>query len=150
MSRVAAKPESSASGRIFRFGAFEFHMQPRELRKHGFRIKLAGQPISVLAMLLERPGEVVTREDLQKSLWPAGTYVDFEHSVNAAVKRLRQALGDSADSPRFIETLARSGYRFIAPLSPPSTDVLVPAGNKDADQPHVAVQAKPAEKWLPF
>ena len=115
MSSVAAKPESSASGRIFRFGAFEFHVQARELRKHGLRIKLAGQPISVLAMLLERPGEVVTREELQARLWPAGTYVDFEHSVNAAVKRLRQALGDSADSPRFIETLARNGYRFIAP-----------------------------------
>ena len=111
MSGMAAKPEASASGRIFRFGAFEFHVQARELSKHGLRIKLNGQPISVLAMLLERPGEVVPREDLQARLWPAGTYVDFEHSLNAAVKRLRQALGDSADSPRFIETVARNGYR---------------------------------------
>ena len=150
MSRVAAKPESSASGRIFRFGAFEFHVQARELRKHGFRIKLAGQPISVLAMLLERPGEVVTREDLQARLWPAGTYVDFEHSVNAAVKRLRQALGDSADSPRFIETLARNGYRFIAPLSERIDDLAESAGQKQAEGPPSAAHAKNTATWLRF
>jgi tetratricopeptide (TPR) repeat protein/DNA-binding winged helix-turn-helix (wHTH) protein len=117
MSTAAATPETSASGRIFRFGAFEFHLHARELRKRGLRIKLSGQPVSVLAMLLERPGEVITRDELQRQLWPAGTYVDFEHGVNAAVKRLRQALGDSADSPRFVETVARNGYRFIAPVS---------------------------------
>jgi TolB-like protein/DNA-binding winged helix-turn-helix (wHTH) protein/Flp pilus assembly protein TadD len=150
MSSVVARPESSASGRIFRFGAFEFHVQARELRKHGLRIKLAGQPISVLAMLLERPGEVVTREDLQARLWPAGTYVDFEHSVNAAVKRLRQALGDSADSPRFIETLARNGYRFIAPLSEHIHDLAEPAGQKQAEEPQSAAQVKEAAKWLRF
>jgi TolB-like protein/DNA-binding winged helix-turn-helix (wHTH) protein/Tfp pilus assembly protein PilF len=147
---MAAKPESSASRRIFRFGAFEFHLQAGELRKHGFRIKLAGQPISVLAMLLDRPGEVVTREDLQKRLWPAGTYVDFEHSVNAAVKRLRQALGDSADSPRFIETLARNGYRFVAPLSERIDDLAKPAGQKQAEEPKSAAQVKQAAKWLRF
>jgi TolB-like protein/DNA-binding winged helix-turn-helix (wHTH) protein len=150
MSRVAAKPESSASGRIFRFGAFEFHVQAGELRKHGSRIKLAGQPISVLAMLLERPGEVVTREDLQARLWPAGTYVDFEHSVNAAVKRLRQALGDSADSPRFIETLARNGYRFIAPLSEGVDDLSEPAGQKQAEKPQSTAQAKHTAKSVRF
>src|SRR5438309_6094650 len=111
-----------ASSRIFRFGAFEFCVQTGELRKHGLRIKLHGQPIAVLAMLLEDPGDVVTREDLQKRLWPADTFVDFEHSLNAAIKRLRAALGDSADAPRFIETLARRGYRFIAPLSQPPED----------------------------
>jgi len=125
-------------------------MQARELRKHGFRIKLSGQPISVLAMLLERPGEVVTREELQKRLWPAGTYVDFEGSVNAAVKRLRQALGDSADSPRFVETLARTGYRFIAPLSESSDDALELPGSENADEPHVAAEAKPAPKSVQF
>src|SRR5215469_6877891 len=108
---------SSAAPRIFRFAAFEFDCQTGELRKHGLRIKLQGQPIQLLAMLLEHPCEVVTREELQKRLWAADTYVDFEHSLNAAVKRLRAALGDSADSPRFIETVARQGYRFIAPLS---------------------------------
>ena len=103
--------------RIVRFGAFELDQRAGELRKHGLRIKLRGQPLDVLLMLLERPGELVTREDLQKRLWAVDTYVDFEHSLNAAIKRLRAALGDSADSPRFVETLARRGYRFIAPLS---------------------------------
>jgi TolB-like protein/DNA-binding winged helix-turn-helix (wHTH) protein/Flp pilus assembly protein TadD len=114
---------SSASGRTVSFGAFEIDPQTGELRKHGLRIKLQGQPIEVLTMLLQHPGEVVTREDLQKRLWPADTYVDFEHSLNAAMKRLRAALGDSADAPRFIETLARRGYRFIAPVSQPADDV---------------------------
>ncbi|HEX4168377.1 MAG TPA: winged helix-turn-helix domain-containing protein, partial [Bryobacteraceae bacterium] len=142
--------ESSACGRIFRFGAFEFRVPTRELWKHGLRIKLTGQPISVLAMLLEHPSEVVTREELQKRLWPAGTYVDFEHSVNAAVKRLRQALGDSADSPRFIETLARSGYRFIAPVSERIDHLPEPAGQKHADEFQSAAQAKKSAKWLQF
>src|SRR5712692_686847 len=99
------------------FGAFEFDQRAGELRKHGLRIKLQGQPVDVLSMLLEHPGEVVTREELQKRLWAADTHVDFERSLNAAIKRLRVALGDSADSPRFVETLARRGYRFISPLS---------------------------------
>ena len=134
MSSVVARPESSAAGRIFRFGAFEFCVEARTLRKNGLQIKLSGQPACVLALLLEHPGEVITREEVQKRLWPEGTYVDFEHSVNAAVKRLRQALGDSADSPRFIETLARNGYRFIAPV------------NQTLDQPAPAPASK---KTLP-
>src|ERR1700679_1959877 len=101
------------------FGAFEFNPETGELRKHGLRIKMRGQPIEVLTLLLQHPGEAVAREDLQKRLWPADTYVDFEHSLNAAMKRLRAALGDSADAPRFIETLAGRGYRFIAPVSQP-------------------------------
>ncbi len=116
MSGLATAAPSSAP-RIVRFGVFEFNRDSGELRKHGLRIKLRGQPLQVLTILLERPGEVVTREDLQKRLWPADMFVDFEHSLNSAIKRLRAALGDSADSPRFIETLARRGYRFIAPLS---------------------------------
>src|SRR5215472_390320 len=96
----------SSTPRIVKFGAFEFNLDSGELRKHNLRMKLQGQPIQVLGLLLERPGEVVTREELQKRLWPADTFVDFEHSLNAAIKRLRAALGDSADSPRFIETLA--------------------------------------------
>ena len=131
MSSAVTRPESTASGRICRFGVFEFREQARELRKHGVRIKLSGQPISVLTMLLDRPGEVITREELQNRLWPAGTYVDFEHSVNAAMKRLRQALGDSADSPRFIETLARNGYRFIAPVSEQAVETAQPAAPKN-------------------
>src|ERR1051326_1135053 len=100
--------------RRIRFGVFEFDCRLGELLKAGRRVKLQGQPIQILSVLLERRGELVTREELQKRLWPADTFVDFEHSLNAAVKRLRQALEDSADEPRFVETLARRGYRFIA------------------------------------
>src|SRR5215469_11865598 len=99
LTRLTSGP--GASGRSVCFGAFEFDPHSGELRKHGLRIKLQGQPIDLLAVLLEHPGEVVTREELQKRLWPADTFVDFEHSLNAAVKRLRNALGDSAQSPRF-------------------------------------------------
>src|SRR4051812_14939175 len=99
-----------------RFGTFEFDMRARELRKGGIRIRLQDQPFEILAMMLDRPGEVVTREELSQRLWPAGTFVDFEHSLNAAVKRLRAALGDDADNPRFVETMHRRGYRFIAPV----------------------------------
>ena len=99
-----------------RFGTFEFDVRARELRKGGIRIRLQDQPFEILAMMLDRPGDVVTREELSQRLWPAGTFVDFEHSLNAAVKRLRAALGDDADNPRFVETLHRRGYRFIAPV----------------------------------
>jgi DNA-binding winged helix-turn-helix (wHTH) protein len=122
-----ATTTSFSGPKIVRFGAFEFNCESGELRKHGLRIKLQGQPIQVLRMLLERPGQVVTREELQNHLWPGDTFVDFEHSLNAAIKRLRAALGDSADSPRFIETLARRGYRFIAPLSSVAADPPTPA-----------------------
>jgi TolB-like protein/DNA-binding winged helix-turn-helix (wHTH) protein/Flp pilus assembly protein TadD len=98
------------------FGAFEFNFASRELRKGGMRVRLEGQPLTILELLLERPEQLVTREELQKRLWPEDTFVDFEHSLNAAVKRLRAALSDSADQPRYIETQARRGYRFIAPL----------------------------------
>jgi len=102
---------------VVRFGVYEFASHRQELRKAGIRIRLEGQPLAILQMLLERPGELVTREELQKNLWPADTFVDFEHSLNAAVKRLRASLNDSADQPRYVETLARRGYRFIAPLN---------------------------------
>jgi DNA-binding winged helix-turn-helix (wHTH) protein len=102
--------------RLVRFGAFEFDRHTLELRKHGLKIKLSGQPIEALAMSVARPGELVTRDDLQKRLWPHDTIVEFEHSINAAVKTLRRALSDSADEPLYIETLARRGYRFIAPV----------------------------------
>ncbi|HKW33352.1 MAG TPA: winged helix-turn-helix domain-containing protein [Candidatus Acidoferrum sp.] len=100
----------------YRFGSFEFDPQTGELRRQGLRIRLEGQPVAILAMLLERPNQLVTREELQKRLWPGDTFVDFEQSLNAAVRRLRLALDDSAESPRYIETLARKGYRWVAPL----------------------------------
>jgi len=99
-----------------RFGAFEVDLRAGELRKNGVRIKLQEQPLQVLGLLLESPGIVVSREEIQRKLWCTDTFVDFEHSLNAAVKRLREALGDTADNPRFIETLPRHGYRFIAPV----------------------------------
>ena len=105
--------ESTDRARIVRFGVFEADLSARELRKSGVRIKLHGQPFEVLAMLLERPGDLVTREELQKRLWPTDTFVDFDHGVNTAINRLREALGDSADAPRFVETLPRRGYRFV-------------------------------------
>ena len=99
-----------------RFGSFELHVRSRELENGDSRIRLQEQPFEILRMMLERPGDVVTRDELQQRLWPDGTFVDFEHSINAAVKRLREALGDDADNPRFVETLPRRGYRFIAGL----------------------------------
>jgi TolB-like protein/DNA-binding winged helix-turn-helix (wHTH) protein len=101
---------------MIRSGVFEIDLKAFELRKHGLRLKLADQPFQILAMLLERPGDIVTRDELRERLWPGDTFVDSDHGVNNAVMRLREALGDSAESPRFIETLPRRGYRFIAPM----------------------------------
>jgi Tol biopolymer transport system component/DNA-binding winged helix-turn-helix (wHTH) protein len=99
------------------FGIFEVDIKAGELRRNGTRVRLQEQPFQILNMLLERPGEVVSREELRGRLWPADTYVDFDHSLNAAVRRLRDALGDSAENPRFVETVARRGYRLLAPVN---------------------------------
>jgi DNA-binding winged helix-turn-helix (wHTH) protein len=104
---------------VIRFGAFKVDLSLGKLEKHGVRIRLQEQPFQILAMLLEQPGRVVTREELQRRLWAADTFVDFDVGLNNAILRLRNALGDSADTPRFIETLPRRGYRFIATLSGP-------------------------------
>ena len=109
-------PETSAPVRL-RFGVFEVDLRAGELRKHGVKLRLQEQPFQVLAMLLERPGETVTREELRSRLWTAETFVDFDHGMNKAVNRIRDALGDSATSPRFVETVARRGYRFIADVA---------------------------------
>ena len=106
---------ANSSSRIIRFSTFEVNLDTGELRERGQRVKLQEQPFQVLAALLERPGELVTREELRRKLWPTDTFVDFDHSLNAAIKRLRDALGESAERPVFIETLARRGYRFICP-----------------------------------
>jgi DNA-binding winged helix-turn-helix (wHTH) protein len=103
--------------RTIQFGNFEADLRAGELRRDGARIKLQEQPFRVLTLLLEHPGEVVSREELQKQLWPADTFVDFDHSLNAAIRRLRDALGDSAENPKFVETVARRGYRFLGPVS---------------------------------
>jgi len=113
---------------VLRFGVFEVNLRTSELRKHGLRTHLSGQPFTVLAVLVERRGEIVTREHLKKALWPGETFVDFEHSLNSAIKKLREALSDSADNPRYIETLPRLGYRFIAPVqSGPSPETAAAA-----------------------
>src|ERR1700704_6592547 len=111
---MALEVRSSA---ILRFGVFEEDLRSGELRKQGVRIKLQEQPFHVLTILLQRPGEVVTREELRNQNWPADTFVDFDNSLNTAINKLREALGDSADNPRFIEMLPRRGYRFIAPVA---------------------------------
>jgi DNA-binding winged helix-turn-helix (wHTH) protein len=102
--------------RRYRFGAFEADAATGELRRQGLRVKLNAQPFQVLLLLIERQGELLTREEISRELWPDGTFVDYEHGVNSAVNRIREALGDAAASPRFIETLARRGYRFVAPV----------------------------------
>jgi len=102
--------------RSFRFGLYEADLASGELRKNGAKVRLQEQPFQVLVALLERPNGVVTREELRQRLWPADTFVDFDHSLNTAINKLREALGDTAANPRFIETLARRGYRFIAPV----------------------------------
>src|SRR3984885_6891874 len=105
------------SSRQLRTGLFEIDLAAGQLHKNGRRLPLQEQPFRVLAMLLERPGEVVTRQELQARLWPADTYVGFDEGLNTAIRKLRTAFGDSADSPRFIETVPRRGYRFIAPVT---------------------------------
>src|SRR4030088_952788 len=108
--------QSTLPANSMRFGVYEFDLRSGELRKHGIRIKLQEQPCQILAILLEHHGEMVTREELQRRLWPSDTFVDFDHSLNTAVMRLREVLSDSSENPRFIKTLPRRGYRFVAPV----------------------------------
>jgi Tol biopolymer transport system component/DNA-binding winged helix-turn-helix (wHTH) protein len=122
MAEPAINPGGLNRG-LVRFGIFELDVERRELRKSGARVKLHDQPFQVLALLVERPGEVVTREELQQRLWPSDTFVDFDLSLNSAVKKLRQALGDDSENPRFVETLYRRGYRFVAPVTMPGPQV---------------------------
>ena len=126
--------------RRLRFGVFELDLRAGELRKHGLRVRLQEQPFQVLAMLLDQPGEVVTREELQKKLWPADTFVDFDHGLNKAINKIREALSDSAESPRFVETVARRGYRFLAEVKVADT---VPIRNPElANELHPAAEAR--------
>lgn len=106
----------SPAGNVSRFGLFELDLKAGQLRKNGMKIRLARQPIHILAMLLDRPGEFVTREEFKRRIWPSDVLIDFDHGLNKSIQRLREALGDSSDSPRFIETIPRIGYRFIGPL----------------------------------
>ena len=141
--------------RFVRFGPFEADLQSGDLRKQGFKIRLRGRPFDILALLLERPGEVVTRETLRERLWTADTFVDFDHGLNTSVNRLREGLGDTADNPKFVETLPRRGYRFIAPVewlkarssaeAPAPTAAPSPPEASPTDAPRMAGTG-PAEK----
>lgn len=104
------------AARQYRFGIFEADPSTGELRRNGLRVKLHSQPFQLLCLLADRPGQILTREEICRELWPDGTFVDYEHGVNSAVNRLREALGDKASNPRFVETVARRGYRFVAPV----------------------------------
>src|SRR5579863_8180378 len=108
---------SSGERKIFRFGVFEADTDSRELRKAGMRLKLQEQPFQVMLLLLERPGEVVTREEIRQKLWPSDTFVDFDHSLNTIINKIREALNDAAANPRFVETLAKRGYRFVSAVA---------------------------------
>src|SRR5712692_1948543 len=117
---------ASFPGRVVRFGRFDLDLKARELRRDGLKIRLQDQPFHVLALLLERPGEVVTREELRARLWAGDTFVDFERGLNNAVRRLREALGDSAEVPRFVDTIPRVGYRFVGPVEGASGPAAAP------------------------
>jgi len=125
-----------AVGRVFCFGVFEANEDGGELRKHGLRIKLQSQPFQVLIMLLERPSALVTREEMRQRLWGDGTFVDFDHGLNSAVNKIREALQDSASQPRYVETVPGKGYRFIAPVSQATV--------RHAPSGHPATEAIPA------
>jgi TolB-like protein/DNA-binding winged helix-turn-helix (wHTH) protein/Tfp pilus assembly protein PilF len=137
-----------------RFGVFELDLRSGELRKHGLLVRLQEQPFQVLTMLVENPGEVVTREDLQKKLWPANTFVDFDHGLNKAINKIRDALGDSAESPRFVETVARRGYRFLAEVKgahgiPVRSELVAPVHPSAGTRPSLPLESDTRENHLP-
>jgi cholera toxin transcriptional activator len=149
------KPHASPARRIVRFGLFEVDLAAGELRKNGRRVRLQEQPFQMLALLLERPGDVVTREELRRKLWPADTFVDFDHSLNTAIKKVREALGDSAGSPLYVETLARRGYRFLVPVQESDVPDDLQRGRAQAGSHtensvslHTALQVPPPHRGL--
>jgi Tol biopolymer transport system component/DNA-binding winged helix-turn-helix (wHTH) protein len=144
--------ELATTRKVIRFGLFEADLVSQELRKSGIKIKIQEQPFQILAMLLERPGEIITREEIQKRLWAGDTFVDFDLGLNSAVKKLRQALGDESDNPRFVETLYRRGYRFLAPIQGATlqpTLVTVPVRTPEEENGHGTISvSEPAERGL--
>jgi DNA-binding winged helix-turn-helix (wHTH) protein/tetratricopeptide (TPR) repeat protein len=138
--------EATARIRRTRFGAFEVDLRSGELYKHGIRLKLQDQPFQILALLLERPGDVVTRDELRQKLWPADTFVDFDTGLNSAVKKLRDVLADSAEEPRYIETLPRRGYRFIAQVENGDLPAPVPIEKRLATVPPVGPKSSLSKK----
>jgi cholera toxin transcriptional activator len=137
---------------VIRFAEYEADLRSGELRRQGHRLKLQEMPFQVLAALLSRPGELVTREELRQSLWPADTFVDFEHGLNTAINKVRDVLRDSANNPRFIETLPRRGYRFIGPVesknSAPSSELEMRAPSLQADKSELPTAPRSASRTL--
>ncbi|HZR57196.1 MAG TPA: winged helix-turn-helix domain-containing protein [Terriglobales bacterium] len=134
-----AVPHANSKGRILKFGIFEADLAAGELRKNGLRVRLQDQPFQLLALLMERPEDIVTREELRNKLWAADTFVDFDHSLNTAIKKIREALGDSAVNPRYVETIARRGYRFLAPV-----EIQTPSSSSESDaESSASVQPAP-------
>src|SRR6266480_2532547 len=131
-----------------RFGVFEVDLQAGELHKSGVRLKLQEQPLQVLIALLRKPGEIVTRDELRKNLWDAETFVDVEHSLGTAVNKIREVLGDSAENPRFVETLPRRGYRFIAQVNRLQRDARSPAATGESDL--LEASKPPSSAWQPL
>src|SRR5258708_2683514 len=134
---MSSQPTASPPRQLV-FGPFVFDETSGELRKHGVRVRLEGQPLQILTALIRQPGQLVTRDEFQHQLWESGTFVDFDHGLNAAMNRLRQVLGDSADHPRYIETLAGRGYRFIAAVQETLPKLLVTAS------PPIVAEIEPA------
>ena len=153
---MADEPTEKHPVRRYRFGVFEADAATGELRKQGMRVKLNAQPFQLLCMLLERPGELLTREEISRQLWPDGMFVDFEHGMNAAVNRIREALGDAAASPRFVETMARRGYRFVAPVERIGGESAIQPGEsaaataQTADEPQTEIDAAMGESGAAF
>ena len=127
---------------LVRFGPFELDLQGEQLRRNGARIRMQQQPFQLLATLVESPGEIVTREELRERLWPDGTFVDFEHGLNTAVKKIRLALHDSTDHPRYVETVRGRGYRFLAPVT------RIEAHGAEAAGPTVGPASRSRKLWL--
>lgn len=130
--------QQAGPARRYRFGIFEADPTTGELRRQGVRVKLNTQPFQLLCLLLDRPGQLLTREEICRELWPNDTFVDYEHGVNSAINRIREALGDTASSPRFVETLARRGYRFVAPVERIENGAAAPALPIPVDEANVS------------
>jgi DNA-binding winged helix-turn-helix (wHTH) protein len=144
----------SSTGNTVQFGLFELDLRTRQLTRNGAKIRLPQQPIQFLSLLLERPGEIVTREELRRSLWPSDVFVDFDHGLNKSIQKLRDALGDSAGSPRYIETIPRIGYRFIGPVNGAAgilelrSDTNTPLLQNPAAAPPAPIARSGRARWL--
>ena len=141
-------PTSAPGPRVLRFANFELDVRAGELRKRGIKLRLQGQPLQVLAALLTRSGDVVTRDELRAQIWTADTFIDFDHSLHNAIARLREVLGDSAETPRYIETLPRRGYRFIGQLDGADVQSLSAVFTQNAPPPEVPVGSRDTSATL--